>query len=61
VKPSWDNAPSWAQYLFQDSLGIWHWSTLAPVELARDWYKRGAHIVALMPNPEWRETMEKRP
>ena len=20
MKPSWDNAPSWAQYLFQDSL-----------------------------------------
>ena len=61
MKPNWNSAPSWADYLVQDGLGRWHWCQLRPVATPEGWYFGGAHIVACVPNSEWRETMEDRP
>ena len=30
-KPSWDKAPSWAQYLCQDTDGSWWWYEYEPI------------------------------
>lgn len=30
MKPSWDDAPEWAEWLAQDGTGDWYWFELKP-------------------------------
>jgi hypothetical protein len=36
MKPSWDNAPAWANYLAQDDSGHWCWYEITPVWVQED-------------------------
>jgi hypothetical protein len=72
-KPSWSDAPEWAQWLAQDEDGGWCWYEGKPKEAERGW--RVINFVDLRPsrtsivlgdldynaNPDWRNTLEKRP
>jgi len=42
-KPSWDTAPSWAQWLAQDEDGCWNWFALPP---SSNFHKRVWDVVA---------------
>lgn len=30
MKPSWDDAPEWANYVAKDANGSWHWYEMEP-------------------------------
>ena len=76
-KPSWDDAPEWAQWLTQDKDGRWVWWDDKPKEWnpPQDEYKWpppefwviGTFGSTTMragqgrPNPDWRNTLEQRP
>lgn len=69
MKPSWDEAPSWAQWLAMDNDGYWLWYENKPCwkHSLGEWERRnyaGHHAIAQRP-PEPRfegeETLEKRP
>jgi len=60
-KPKWIDSPEWAQCLAQDQLGVWHWTTRQPVLKPEGWHFPGANVVALVPAPNWRESVEARP
>lgn len=42
MKPSWDDAPEWAQWLAMDEGGCWYWHAGQPFWDAADgcWYDR---------------------
>lgn len=76
IKPSWDDAPSWAQWLAQDECGVWFWYELKPhTHPQRKWVgpslsvrthsqgvrNRAAGAGSGKPNPNWKGTLEKRP
>jgi hypothetical protein len=50
MKPSWKDAPEWAQYLAQDTNGRWYWWEIEPVLRVNfgegGWYARGRHELA---------------
>lgn len=65
MKPSWDDAPSWAQWLAMDGDGTWFWFEEQPYFLAVEgewvcdagnfsWTPKGPAT-----NPE--DTLERRP
>lgn len=63
-KPSWEDAPEWAQWLAQDKSGCWFWHESKPMAAKdRQWdsaetfggFNKG------IPNPNWRDTLEQRP
>jgi len=63
-KPSWIDAPEWANYLAQDADGQWYWFEDKP-ELKRGlalWINRsGVAKKAEVRNVDWRSTLEQRP
>lgn len=63
-KPSWADAPVWANWLAQDSSGAWYWSANKPEKATAAWISTfGRAVVALRGNPNcnWRDTLERRP
>jgi hypothetical protein len=63
MKPSWDKAPTWANYLAQDKSGCWWWYEKEP-ELGGwrwEWGGDCATMAALCDNDAWKSTKEKRP
>lgn len=69
MKPEWKYAPSWAQYLAQDSHGAWGWYEHKPVIMescqvwdidksSHRWQKAGDENYK--PNPKWFDTLEAR-
>ena len=38
MKPSWNDAPEWANYLAMDSDGSWWWYAEEPTLDCGDWY-----------------------
>ena len=68
-KPSWDDAPEWAQWLAQSENGQWDWQSSKPVMCAAVWDipGSGGHAWEYMNKGEapaghdWRETLERRP
>lgn len=66
MKPDWEDAPEWANWLAQDENGYWHWYQNQPYTIEEDnpeWYNDGGkYEVAYVPNREtWKETLEERP
>lgn len=69
-KPSWKDAPEWAQWLAQDGDGVWYWHNDRPhlnsdsvdrvthriSKGASDIADSGGHILG-----DWRDTLEQRP
>jgi len=66
-KPSWDNAPEWANWLAQDANGDWYWYKERPIPDSRDhiWTHKKygyKHERALTPYiKEWYNVIERRP
>ena len=67
-KPSWKDAPEWANYLSQDSDRLWWWFENKPVykEVTRVWDNGedtyGHYTLAASePLPDTSDTLEKRP
>lgn len=71
LPPDWINAPLWAQWLAQDQTGEWYWYKTKPQAIVKLWGNTndGQWVTVYLkqracrghPNPDWRETLEKRP
>ena len=66
IKPGWDQAPDWANWLAQDLLGSWCWFEFEPVALLRSGIflgSRGRIRFSLRGwfNEAWEESLECRP
>lgn len=64
-KPSWKDAPEWAEWLHQDGDGEWAFSEGKPTQYDGLWlgepYKRSLRAKAGEVLGDWRDTLEKRP
>ena len=65
-KPSWDDAPEWAELLAQDDSGEWYWYASKPTHpgMKSWWPAPGANNVQCGKGEvlgDWRDTLEKRP
>jgi hypothetical protein len=71
TKPSWNDAPEWAQWLAQDGDTCWWWFEEKPAvdEEIFGWISEDGRVVITdkdakgyaEPALEWRETLEQRP
>ena len=65
MKPSWDDAPEWAQWLAMDSGGDWYWYENLPTLLNYIWSNVGdddsRYEVAFRVIQHWRNSLEERP
>lgn len=66
-KPSWEDAPDWAQYLSQDADGSWCWFEIEPKKSKDLWERSDGNYYVFNSirgrtyNPNWRDTLEQRP
>lgn len=64
-KPSWKDAPEWAEWLAQDSYGCWGWYQIRPVTLSLNWFAHSGYYSTNSPGNsilgDWHDTLEKRP
>ena len=62
MKPSWDTAPVWAEWLAMDADGTWYWCEKKPRRIMNFecWHDEGGKRLA-MNNKEWIDTLEGRP
>lgn len=62
MKPSWNDAPEWANYLAMDADGQWYWYSGKPnASIERDMFSSKAGICELAKTNKWHESLEKRP
>ncbi|AWH14636.1 hypothetical protein [Aeromonas phage 62AhydR11PP] len=63
-KPSWKDAPEWANYLAIDGDSVWYWHEMDPKTVAgcEYWMSRGQSGIACRGEVlgDWRDTMERR-
>ncbi len=60
MKPSWDDAPEWAQWLAMDESGRWFWYDKMPVRKGEYWLNYGNMEEALPNTSLWDKSLEKR-
>lgn len=61
MKPNWDDAPEWANYVAMDEDGEWFWFENEPKVQMRGWWAEGRYRLACFALENWEETLEKRP
>ena len=65
MKPSWDEAPEWANWLAMDGNGLWHWYEVEPEvsEYFDLWYSKYTYLPAgkYYGDDDWIDTLERRP
>lgn len=64
MKPSWDDAPSWAQWLAMDDSSEWWWFELEPYfdEQKREWFEDSDDgRIAIADRFSGSNTLERRP
>jgi len=65
--PPWSEAPPWAKYIGQQPEGDWYAFSHKPTEIQRGFTfgyrddRKSAFVKFGKPNPNWRDTMQKRP
>jgi hypothetical protein len=59
LKPSWNEAPSFANYLAQDPDGIWYWFEEKPKLGDKCWLDRGFDRRECR-IPNWQQSLEER-
>lgn len=64
MKPNWEDAPEWAQWLAQDANGQWYWYSTRPIRHKGAWFN--GHDLSRfagdwMRNKKWYDTLERRP
>lgn len=61
MKPSWNDAPEWAQYLAADKDGAWYWYESEPkpgqVAFIPEYFTDTDHALLL----NWESSLESRP
>lgn len=64
MKPSWENAPYWANYLARDKNGNWYWYENEPIGFNSDdeWIcgDGRAEIARNESHTDWKQTLEQR-
>ena len=64
MKPSWDDAPEWAQWLAMDESGRWWWYEEKPVLQTNYFYWLGSKMEESLPvldkSMVWDESLEQR-
>ena len=61
MKPSWDEAPEWANYLAMDKNGQWFWFMEEPYDTSSFWMSTSAKGFEGVQQKDWNTTLEKRP
>lgn len=62
MKPSWDDAPEWAQLLAMDEDGGWWWFQCPPVQGECMWIASdGGFRRARVSHSDWKDSLEQRP
>ncbi len=61
MKPSWDDAPEWAQWLAMDAYGEWYWYEEKPEDGDTVWIWRKGFMEMAARSKGWVETLEPRP
>jgi hypothetical protein len=65
MKPNWENAPKWANYLAMDEIGEWWWYECKPLKNEKDefgvWETLHRAAQAYKSDQDWAETLESRP
>jgi hypothetical protein len=64
MKPHFEDAPEWANYMAMDADGTWWWFQAAPRldEEESIWGTSGGQSgVAMVQHEDWKETLEARP
>ena len=62
MKPSWDEAPEWANWLAMDRSGDWFWYAVEPdCDNIHGWWNTKLKNEFAALNTNWRETLERRP
>lgn len=62
MKPSWDDAPEWANYLAMDDDGEWYWFEMEPAYDGAMWNQRGGQASLAISNEEsGLDSLEQRP
>jgi hypothetical protein len=61
-KPSWEDAPEWAQYLAMDGNGAWYFYEEEPHEVDCAWLSFHGRVKKVIQHPvPWFDTKEQRP
>lgn len=61
MKPSWNDAPEWAQYLAADKDGSWFWYASKPEISQVAFINNCGEDVEYAPLLNWRDSLESRP
>ena len=61
MKPSWDEAPEWANWLAMDESGNWFWYQEKPVDGNGCFVANSSGKFALASYSDWEESLERRP
>ena len=62
MKPSWNDAPVWAQYLACNADGDWYWFECEPKQGLLEWTARMGKVVLAAENETpWTDTLEESP
>ena len=61
MKPSWDDAPKWANYLAMDENGTWIWYAAEPFVEGDGWVNQKANSFEEAKIAGWKESLEERP
>ena len=61
MKPSWNDAPEWAQYLAADKDGSWFWYEREPKTVQVAFINDEGEGVEYAPLLNWQESLESRP
>lgn len=61
MKPSWNDAPEWAQYLAADKDGEWYWYEREPEPGQTAFIPESFTEVGFAPLLNWRDSLESRP
>lgn len=62
MKPSWDDAPDWANYRAMDEDEAWYWYEYEPTQKGFFWDKQGGRSQLILDSSDnWRDSLEERP
>ena len=60
-KPSWNDAPEWANWLAMDDDGCWYWHKNEPNMESGGWYSDSRSEIIKINYDYWTTTLEKKP
>lgn len=61
MKPSWEIAPDWANWLAQDESGVWYWFEERPIQGGCTFQPTTGRMLRHIPDTSWDKSLEERP